>query len=410
MLSNQLPGCHRALRLAVSLSLTWGLASCALFEPRTKPVEAAPVTAPADESPAESSADGLTATEAATDIADDEAAGSTTVIGDATGMLSPTAPRDYVVRRGDTLWAIASMFLRDPWLWPEIWYVNPQVRNPHRIYPGDTLHLAYGTDGRPRITLERGSAARLHPQLRSTDNLSPIQSIPYDSIASFLSKPTLLSADEVAGAPYVLALVDDHLVAGNSNELYVKKLNAGVGERFLVIHVEDPLKDPETGDKLGYLGAYAGTVQVVRAGATAKVVVVDSGREIVSGDVLIPDTSTASLTLIPRVPQQDVHGRIIAVVDSVLMVGQFEVVALNKGSTQGLAPGHILSTELIGAEVKDRCASINNVSTCKVPRSVKLPDEVSGTMMVFKTFDRMSYALILNEQYPIVVGDGFHKP
>ncbi|MFT3906938.1 MAG: LysM peptidoglycan-binding domain-containing protein [Steroidobacteraceae bacterium] len=408
MFSNQLLGPRQALRLASGLACACVLSACSLFQPRTQP-SAAPAeplaVASAEQAPPE-----LTATEAATDEADNGSADTTTVIGDASGMLNPTAPRDYVVRKGDTLWGIASMFLRDPWLWPEIWYVNPQVRNPHLIYPGDALHLAYGKDGRPQIQLERGSAARLHPQLRSSEMVAPIAAIPYDAIAAFLSKPTVLSNEQVKDAPYVVALTDNHLVAGNSNDVYVKKLGAGAGERFLVIHVEEALKDPQSGDKLGYMGVYAGTVQVTRAGETAKANVVDSGQEIVQGDILIADTSPATLNLVPHVPSNNVAGQVMAVVNGLLVVGQHEIVALNRGAGDGLAPGHILSVDRGGDTVKDRCAHIAGTPTCRWGKKTRLPDEANGRLLVFKTFARVSYALVLDEQTPINVGDPFHKP
>src|SRR5690606_14783060 len=141
-------------------------------------------------------------------------------------QLAPDAPKSYTVRRGDTLWDIASMFLRDPWLWPEVWYVNPQVENPHLIYPGDVLALAYGAGGTPQIRLQSGGPARLNPRLRSSPLDGAIPSIPYSAISAFLSRPTVLTEEQIRNAPHVLALRDGRLAAGAGNEVYVRNLQA----------------------------------------------------------------------------------------------------------------------------------------------------------------------------------------
>src|SRR6202012_1580159 len=156
--------------------------------------------------------DELTATEAAVSGAGASSAAqpaTSAAPADSGSIINPTAPKSYVVKRGDTLWAIASMYLKDPWLWPEVWYINPQVANPHLIYPGDTLALAYGADGRPQIRLEQGGAARPDPLLRSEGMDGAIPTIPYQSIAAFLSRPSILTPDQVKNAPYVVAFHDE---------------------------------------------------------------------------------------------------------------------------------------------------------------------------------------------------------
>lgn len=390
----------------IGLALLAFLTACASHKAEESPANSAPLTvasAPAEVAPEP------TATEAATDASADTSA-SETVISDASGLLSPTAPKDYVVRRGDTLWGIAGMFLKDPWLWPEIWYVNPQVQNPHLIYPGDTLHLAYGANGQPQIQLERGSAARLHPQLHSTDVGGPIATIPYDSIAGFFSKPGVISNSEARSAPYVLALSDDHQIAGKGHEFYARKLKAGVGERFLVMHIDQPLKDPQGGKHLGYLAVYAGAAQVERAGDSALLVLTDSAQEVARGDVLIPDLSSTVVALVPHAPTQSVSGQVMAIVNGVLVAGQWEVVALNRGSRAGLEPGNVLKAEQAGNTVIDHCANIANSDACGFGHKVKLPAEISGTLLVFKTYEDMSYALVVNVTRPLAIGDTVRNP
>src|SRR6185437_379964 len=196
-------------------------------------------------------------------------------------VINPSAPKSYVVKRGDTLWGIASMFLRDPWLWPEVWYINPQVANPHLIYPGDTLALAYGANGRPQIILQQGGAARLDPRLRSNPLDGAIPTIPYAAIAAFLARPSILTRDEVKHAPYVLAFRDLHEVAGTGNELYIRNLsNAPERARYSVVHVGDPLRDPDDGTVLGYQGVYTGTALISKGdGEVTKAMLIDAARE-----------------------------------------------------------------------------------------------------------------------------------
>jgi len=135
--------------------------------------------------------------------------------------LAENAPDSYVVKRGDTLWGIAKVFLRDPWFWPEIWQVNPQVQNPHLIYPGDTLRLVY-IDGQPQIVLQRGDGVRVEPRVRSEPLDSAITTIPYATVAAFMSKPSVLDKDQIKAAPYVLATRDLHVVMSEGDTVYAR--------------------------------------------------------------------------------------------------------------------------------------------------------------------------------------------
>jgi hypothetical protein len=335
---------------------------------------------------------------------------TTTVISDAGQMLNGSAPMNYTVKRGDTLWGIAAVFLKDPWLWPEIWYVNPQVENPHRIYPGDMLRLANGADGKTQLQLVRGPATHLAPLLRSAQFDGPIATIPYAAIASFLSHPGVLSKDEVKVAPYVLALRDNHLIAGTGHDVYVKKLRGVVGERYSVVHVGDPLKDPESHQVLGYMGTYTATAQITRAGDPATATLTEAARETLRGDVLLVDTGGGALDLRPHAPAVALTGQIMAIVNGTLLAGQYQVVALNRGTRHGVEPGHVLLAKESQRKVDDRCARIGGNGTCRHFSSEKLPIETAGTLLVFKTYDRMSYALVVNETAPIHVGDYVTNP
>jgi LysM domain len=336
---------------------------------------------------------------------------TTTVINDAAPVLNASAPMDYTVKRGDTLWGLAGMFLKDPWLWPEIWYVNPQVENPHRIYPGDRLHLAYGADGKPQLQLVRGPRTRLSPLLRSEPIEGPIATIPYAAIASFLSHPGVLSKEEVEAAPYVQALRDEHLIAGTGVSVYLKKLRGGgIGERYSVMHVGDPLKDPETHDLLGYMGIFTATAQITRTGDPATATLTDTARETLRGDVLLTDTGGGALDLRPHAPVRSVKGQIMAIVNGVLLAGEYSVVALNRGARHGLEPGTVLLAQQSQRTVNDRCARIAGNGTCRHFSDERLPAETAGTLLVFKTYDRMSYALVVEEAAPMHVGDHVTGP
>jgi LysM repeat protein len=354
------------------------------------------------------------AIDAAIAASESGAAGSEASTVTSTGpVLKDGAPKTYTVKRGDTLWDISSMFLRDPWLWPEIWYVNPNVENPHLIYPGDVLALAYGANGSAQIRLQSGGAARVHPLVRSSPLDGPIASIPYGAIAAFLGRPSVVSKDELRKAPRVVALRDHHMVAGAGHEIYVQGPTDGAGARYSVVRVGEALKDPDNGDVLGYSGTYLSTVRVERVGKTAseptKALIMESARETAQGDLLFVDDSTGKAELIPHAPPTDVDGRIISVVDGVLLIGQYQVVAINRGKQHGLEPGHVLAIDEAGEIVRSPCGKGDSM-LCFGSKNLRLPDERAGTMLVFKTYDRMSYALVVNTTTPVRVADRVRNP
>jgi hypothetical protein len=405
MVSNQILKVRLVLRLSAGLAGLVLLPACSWLGHEQKSAEPPPAATPiASVGAAGTAAQPQTVTD---NLGDAE---TTTVINDASQVLNASAPMSYTVKRGDTLWGIAGVFLKDPWLWPEIWYVNPQVENPHRIYPGDMLRLAYGADGKPQLQLVRGPGTRLSPLLRSEQLEGPIATIPYAAIASFLSRPGVLSKEEVKAAPYVQALRDNHLIAGTGHVVYVKKLSGGVGERYSILHVGDPLKDPEGHDLLGYMGIYTATAQVTRAGNPATAKLTDTSRETLRGDVLVPDTGAGALDFRPHAPAHAITGQVMAIVNGVLLAAQYQVVALNRGTQHGLEAGHVLLAKESQREVNDRCARIAGNGTCRHFKAEKLPIETAGSLLVFKTYARMSYALVLDETAPIHIGDHVTSP
>jgi LysM repeat protein len=407
------------------LSLCVALSGCAHHRAHdSKPAAAKVASSEGAAASASPAPEQVTASEAAPGTAEATAStdtgSSASAGGDTSGapipVANPTAPMHYTVKKGDTLWGIATMYLKDPWLWPEVWVINPQVPNPHLIYPGDKLALAYGAGGRMEVRLEQAGLTRLDPRLRSDPLQSAIPTIPYSAIASFLSRPTLMSSDEVRHAPYVLAFRDMHQVAGNDIEVYIRNLQAAENSRFAVMHIGTELRDPDDGKVLGYEGIYTGTALVKRSGEPAKAVLIDPARETLAGDRLMSSDNEVPVNFTPSVPTSQVHGNIIDVVGGTDLVGQFYVVAINRGKRHGIEPGTVLAVDQAGEVVRDLYAggrsitnSMNGFNSTFVPR-VKLPDERAGTMLVFKVYDRMSYALIVGASNTIHIGAPVHNP
>ncbi len=331
-------------------------------------------------------------------------------------VLAPNAPDSYVVKRGDTLWAISKVFLRDPWYWPEIWQVNPQIKNPHLIYPGDTLRLVF-IDGRPHIvlqrSLERGNDLRIEPRVRSQSLESSITTIPYEAVAAFMSKPSVLSKEQIKTAPYVLATRDQHVVMAEGDPVYARGFRpaAVAGAYYYLVRVGEPLIDPDDDHLLGYNGVYTGSGHIVRTGDPATLLMTDSTRETYPGDKLIAGGVDVSLDFMPSPPKMRTDGRIIAVNDGVSVIGQYQVVAINRGSRDGLVPGNVLAVLAGGEEVLDTESHgyLDGISHFG-GHHVDLPEERSGTFMVFKTFERLSYGLILEATDIIQVGDTVTSP
>jgi hypothetical protein len=331
-------------------------------------------------------------------------------------VLAANAPDSYVVKRGDTLWGIAKLFLRDPWYWPEIWQVNPQVQNPHLIYPGDTLHLVY-VDGRPRVLLQpglqRGNGARVLPRVRSQTLEAAVTTIPYETVAAFMSKPSVLEKAQIKAAPYVLATRDSHVIMSEGNTVYARGFSQPVemGAHFNLVRVGEPLRDPDDNRILGYNGVFTGAGHVTRIGDPATLIMTESTRETYPGDKLFPGDVDVPLDFIPSPPRMNVDGRIMAVSDGVSVIGQYEVVVINRGGRDGLAPGNVLAVFSASDPVYDNSKKgfVHPTSTL-FAKKVNLPDERTGTFMVFKTFDRMSYGLIMEAKDVIRVADKVESP
>jgi LysM repeat protein len=395
---------HQLLALFVSVALIAGCKSAPQKAAAPVPVAA---TEPAEEGTAVG--DQKTAMEAAV-----EAAGSAGQRSEAPAQsipLAPNAPDSYVVKRGDTLWGIAKVFLRDPWYWPEIWQVNPQVHNPHLIYPGDTLRLVF-IDGKPQILLQRGDEARVEPRVRSEPLETAITTIPYATVAAFMSKPSVLDQNQIKNAPYVLATRDLHVVMAEGNTLYARGFTGPVesGAHYNVVRVGEKLIDPDDKRLLGYNGIFTGAAHVTRDGPTVSLIMTESALETRAGDKLLPGGVDVPLDFIPSPPRVQTNGRIIAVSDGVTIIGQYYVVVINRGARDGLAPGNVLAVYDTGPVVDDTDKKGFFNTDRFLTKNVQLPSERTGTFMVFKTFDNISYGLIMEATDLIRVGDKIQSP
>ena len=310
-------------------------------------------------------------------------------------------PQTHVVVKGDTLWDISQMFLDDPWLWPEIWHVNPQVDNPHLIYPGDVLNLVY-IDGRPKLVVKRGKDIKLTAKVRISDLDLAIPAISLDEISPFLTESRVVNSEQLKSAPYVLAGNDGHIVSGAGDQLYARGVFEEGQNTFGIFHPGDAYRDPETDELLGYQAfsvASAKVVGVERDVATLRLN--QTSKEVRRGDRLLPDEKRLiSTNFYPSRPENDTEGYIIAVEGGVSQIGSMDVVVLNKGQREGLKVGHVLAIYQVGEQVRDPITG----------ESVKVPDTRAGLLMVFRTFEKVSYGLVLKATRTLKVMDRVTNP
>lgn len=325
---------------------------------------------------------------------------------------APAAPTRYVVKKGDTLWDISTMFLADPWLWPEIWYVNPQVQNPHLIYPGDVLTL-FWRDGKAYLQLERGGevvqttlpGTRISPKIRTQPLDLAIPTIPLDAIRAFLNQSYVVTDDELEEAPYVLRSVGGQLMSGANMPVYVRGITDPRVARYAIVRAGGEYEDPENGDTLGYEARYLGEGEIVSRGDPATLKLTVSKREILSGDRLIPAFgNTFNLNFLPSAPDTQINARIISVFDGVSQIGQYMVIVLSRGAADGVEAGNVLAIYQRGGTIEDPYAGI------LFDENVQLPDQRAGLALVFRTFDRVSYALVMHATSEIHLNDVARNP
>lgn len=341
-------------------------------------------------------------------------------------VYEPAHPETYIVQEGDTLWDISTVFLRDPWFWPEIWFKNPQIENPHLIYPGDTLAIIY-VGGKRRVQVvtrgEDGSivtrtsdevsdglaeglrVVKVRPRVRTKPIDATIPSIPIESIRHLLERPIIIDEDTLDKSAYVIASLDDHLVNSINDKLYVRKLDTSTGTgRYQIYRPERPLFDPITDELLGYQALYVGESKLLLRGDPASVRVTNSEREILRNDRVMPvDHSLFERDFYPKPPSFQVSGEIVALLDAISQTGQYQTIAINLGQREGIETGNVLRIRRSGDVIRDATESSSRFR-------VKLPDEEIGMAMIIRSFEKLSYALIMEAKSPITLQDYVETP
>jgi hypothetical protein len=349
--------------------------------------------------------------------------------------LAPDAPDNYTVKRGDTLWSISGLFLKSAWRWPELWGMNmEQIRNPHRIYPGQQLYLEKA-DGLARLRLGQRPAGqptetvRVSPRVRiSSLAEDTIPTLPPHLIEPFLSEAIIVGEGDLDRAPRIVAAPEDRVLLTRGDRAYARgrtgtplvEADPRKIEEFRVFRNATALKDPATGEILGYEAAYLGNAELVRsesvtqiAGAKgeieaaivpATIDIVRAKEEMRVGDRLLPEPPRQLVSYVPHAPTGPTDGRIVSVYgNAVALAGQSQVVVINKGRADGIENGHVLAILKDGKRVDDKTQRDERAR-------LKLPNERNGLMMVFRTFDRLSYALILELTDAVAIGDRFTSP
>ena len=325
--------------------------------------------------------------------------------------LKDDHPDVYTVVKGDTLWDISGKFLERPWLWPEIWRINPQIDNPHLIYPGDRIALVY-IDGQPQLVLERGDAGRtvrmspsntesLQPEIRYEPLESAIPTIRLDAIQGFLVQNRIVEPSVLSGAPYVVQGDSERLVLGAGDRLYVRGV-LPESESFNVVRQGPLYVDPETQEVLGREATYIGLGQAVsQENDIATMFMTDTREEVQIGDRVLPtEERRVDSTFFPKSPEGQIKGQIVSVFGGVSQVGQFDVVVINRGEREGMAVGDVLAIYKKGALARDRIAN----------ETIRLPSERAGLMMIFRTFEKLSYGLVMVTERPLAVFDEVQNP
>ncbi len=330
--------------------------------------------------------------------------------------VDPNAPNKYTVVRGDTLWDISDRFLKEAWLWPQLWDYNPQIQNPHLIFPGDEISLEY-VNGQPRLVIDRDGkrisqsgldgngnrldAERLSPRIRYESLDDAIPMIPGDAIASFLVHPRVVALEEINNAPYVVGNYDGRLISAIGHQIYVRgKLNREQPQ-YAVFRKSKKLTDPVTKKTLGYEVQHVSDVKLMHLGDPSTLMVTSNKMETIAGDILLAtsdDSVTASYeTRMPSLGGGE--GRVVSLVNSISQSGRDQVVVLNLGKKNKIKPGDVLAIETRGHNFIDTRGKRNY-------EEIRMPNTRTGVVMVFKTFDDVSYALVMESTLPVRVNDG----
>ena len=313
-------------------------------------------------------------------------------------QLADDAPDRHIVVPGDTLWGISGKFLKEPHRWPELWRMNKeQVKNPHRIYPGQVLVLDK-SGANPQLRVEN---VQLQPKVYSEAISKAIPSIPQGAIEPFLSKPSVVEESWMTTTPKIVATQEDRVYIGPGGRAYV----AGMKDKaklWQIFRPAKPVVDPETKETLGHEAFYLGTARQIADGDPATVEVVTAVQEIGVHDRLMPSPTVEIIQYAPHIPTKPIQGQIAAVYGGVKETGRNSIVTLNRGKRDGIELGHVFDLYRNSGE---RLYREGDEKT-----TYKLPPEKYGQLFVFRVFDRISYALVMNVSRPVVVSDIVRTP
>ncbi|MDP1772205.1 MAG: LysM domain-containing protein [Methylobacter sp.] len=349
--------------------------------------------------------------------------------------INPSHPDQYTVVKGDTLWDVSGKFLTHPWQWPELWSRNTQIKNPHLIYPGDTLYFSM-VDGKPQLSISRSDLpqpqaqaapntpcvlkeqdvkhgrkdfavseeGKLLPCIRETELKQAIRLIPTETITSFLSSPKVVDENELGNAPYVVDFAGEHVIAGTGDRVYVRSITEPKSLAYTIYRPGNAYISPESEEPLGYEAQYIADASLQQPGDPATLVITKSASEIRIGDRIMPNADQdIALNYFPRPPEESIKGSIISVLGGVSQIGRYNVVVIDKGTADGILAGHELDIYQRGDIIRDEYSPVKN-------DMVNLPDEVAGTLMVFRPFERVSYALVMKATQALHVLDKVRTP
>ncbi|AYH41832.1 LysM peptidoglycan-binding domain-containing protein [Azoarcus sp. DN11] len=319
----------------------------------------------------------------------------------APAALADDAPDSHTVVRGDTLWGISGKFLKEPWRWPEVWRLNrEQIRNPHLIYPGQVIVLDRSG---PYLSIgRRVGDQKLEPQVYQEDLKDAISSIPTQDIEPFLTKPLVIDEARLADAGTVVATETSRVFMGPGDTIFAKNIREDQ-KVWQVLRPAKPLVDPVTGEVLGYEAAYLGAARVTANGTPATLEILSAVEEIGTGDRLVASDKPEVFSFVPHAPVADVAGRLIGIYRGVSETGRNHVVTLNVGTREGVDRGTVLALHRNRGSVVYKDDDGNK-------ESFVLPEKRYGLAFVFRVFNRVSYALVMETDGQVAVGDSVRKP
>lgn len=317
--------------------------------------------------------------------------------------LNEDVPETYVVKKGDTLWGISGMYLKEPWLWPELWDANPQIDNPHLIYPGDELYLVW-VDGKPRLRLNRGRDVKLTPNMRVSPLDLAIPVIPMDQIGPWLVNNRVMDAKEINNSAYIVAGDERRLISGPGNRIFGRGPFPDGERAYGIYQIGQNYVDPATQEPLGHQVRDVGSAKLLSSNRddVTELEITRVTEEVGDGDRLLPQAERVlDASFHPRAPQQEIVGGVmIAVEGGLTQIGNMSIVVINKGKRDGLENGNVLAVYQAGSLVFDNIAQSN----------VRLPDTRAGLAMVFEAYEKVSYAIILRATRPLQTFDLVKNP